>query len=88
MAKIKKVKRFHYKGKVHDLSVENTHTYNIEGLAVHNSAAGSLVSYVLGVTLLDPIEYGLDFARFLDYSRTETTVCEFKVGGLQNGISS
>jgi DNA polymerase-3 subunit alpha len=46
------------------------------------SAAGSLVSYVLRITLLDPIEYGLDFARFLDYSRTKTTVCEFKIGGL------
>lgn len=35
------------------------------------SAAGSLVSYCLGLTHLDPIEYGLLFERFLDYSRKD-----------------
>jgi len=49
------------------------------------SCGGCLIGFVLGISYLDPIEYGLDFARFLDYSRTETTVCEFKVGGLSNG---
>ncbi len=29
------------------------------------SAAGSLVSYVLGITQIDPIKYGLQFERFL-----------------------
>ena len=29
------------------------------------SAAGSLVSYVLGITQVDPIKYGLQFERFL-----------------------
>ena len=29
------------------------------------SAAGSLVSYVLGITQVDPIKYGLLFSRFL-----------------------
>jgi len=33
------------------------------------SAAGSLVSYVLGITALDPIKYGLIFERFLNPSR-------------------
>lgn len=33
------------------------------------SAAGSLVSYVLGVTKVDPIKYGLIFERFLNPSR-------------------
>ena len=33
------------------------------------SAAGSLVSYVLGITTLDPIEYGLIFERFLNPER-------------------
>jgi DNA polymerase-3 subunit alpha len=33
------------------------------------SAAGSLVSYVLGITGLDPMKYGLLFERFLNPSR-------------------
>jgi len=33
------------------------------------SAAGSLVSYLLGITQLDPIEHGLSFDRFLSPAR-------------------
>lgn len=33
------------------------------------SAAGSLVSYVIGITDIDPIEYNLLFERFLNYER-------------------
>ena len=33
------------------------------------SAAGSLVAYSLGITNLDPIEYGLIFERFLNPAR-------------------
>lgn len=53
-----------YKGIVHDLTVENTHSYNVEGVAVHNSAAGSIVAYLTGITDVDPIEYDLLFERF------------------------
>ena len=35
------------------------------------SAAGSIVSYCLGITKLDPIEYGLIFERFLNPGRRE-----------------
>ncbi len=35
------------------------------------SAAGSIVSYCLGITELDPIRYGLMFERFLNPSRRE-----------------
>jgi DNA polymerase-3 subunit alpha len=35
------------------------------------SAAGSIVSYLLGITNLDPLEYGLLFERFLNTERTE-----------------
>ena len=35
------------------------------------SAAGSLVSYCLGLTDLDPIHYNLLFERFLDYGRKD-----------------
>lgn len=35
------------------------------------SAAGSLVSYCLGITGIDPLPYGLLFSRFLDASRAD-----------------
>ena len=71
MPRVKAVRVVRHKGKVHDLCVEGRHTYNAEGLAVHNSAAGSLVSYCLGLTDIDPIEYGLLFERFLDEGRPD-----------------
>jgi DNA polymerase-3 subunit alpha len=43
------------------------------------SGAGSLVSFCLGITDIDPLEYGLLFERFLDYSRRPVSVCSFKV---------
>lgn len=59
----------HYDGPVYDLSVEGVTSYTINGIAVHNSAAGSLVSYAIGITNVDPIQYGLLFERFLNPSR-------------------
>ena len=35
------------------------------------SAAGSIVSYLLGITQIDPIKYGLLFERFLNKERNE-----------------
>lgn len=54
-----------YSGKVHDLTVSESHTYNVEGKAVHNSAGGSLLAYVLGITQMDPIKHDLLFERFM-----------------------
>ena len=36
---------------------------------VRGSAAGSLVSYCLGITDIDPLQYGLTFERFLNIER-------------------
>lgn len=58
-----------FNGKVYDLCVEPSHTYNVCGKAVHNSGAGSLVNYVLGITHVDPLKYGLLFSRFLSRAR-------------------
>jgi DNA polymerase III subunit alpha len=69
MAKIKSIKKKKYKGKVHDLTVKDVHAYNIEGLSVHNSAVGSLALYILGITKIDPLRYGLLFERFLNPER-------------------
>ncbi|MEN3002508.1 MAG: DNA polymerase III subunit alpha [Armatimonadota bacterium] len=38
---------------------------------VRGSAAGSLVSYCLGITDIDPIEYDLTFERFLNIERVQ-----------------
>ena len=75
--KLTKKKIINYKGKVHDISVENSHTYNVEGLGVHNSAAGCLVSYLIGITEVDPIEYGLIFERFYSDGRNTPAVVSF-----------
>lgn len=40
-------------------------------VGVRGSAAGSLVCYGLGITDVDPIEYGLTFERFLNPERAE-----------------
>jgi hypothetical protein len=63
-----------YKGKVHDLTVENSHTYNVEGLGVHNSAAGCLLTWSLDITKIDPIPFKLYFERFLNPERKCITI--------------
>ena len=69
MSKIIQKKTIKYTGKVIDLHVSNSHTYNVEGKGVHNSGAGSLVNYLLGITQVDPIPYNLLWARFLGRHR-------------------
>jgi DNA polymerase III alpha subunit/very-short-patch-repair endonuclease len=64
-------KEFDYSGFVHDLNINEDHTYNINGYAVHNSGAGSLVVCLLGITKIDPIKYGLYFERFLNEKRLD-----------------
>ena len=72
MAKLKSKKIINYKGNVYDLTVENTHSYNIEGISVHNSAAGCLLSWCLGITKIDPIRFKLYFERFMNPERSAT----------------
>lgn len=66
---IRSIKKRPYQGKVYDLQVANDPSYNVNGVIVHNSAAGSLISYLLNITTVDPIEYGLLFSRFLNRGR-------------------
>jgi len=76
---IEKIETFHYKGKVYDLEVEKAHNYTINNVSVHNSAAGSLVCYILGITSIDPIKRDLLFERFVNPTRL--------FGGFQPGLS-
>jgi len=52
------------------------------------SAAGSLVSYCLGITNLDPLEHGLIFERFLNIDRVSMPDidCDFSVDGRERVI--
>ena len=43
------------------------------------SAAGSLVAYVLGITQIDPLKYGLQFARFLRADATDYPDIDYDV---------
>src|SRR5258708_24888458 len=54
------------------------------------SAAGSLVSYSLGITNLDPIQHGLIFERFLNLDRVSMPDldCDFSVEGRRTAIRS
>lgn len=75
-----KKKYINYSGKVYDLQVENRHhSYTVNGMVVHNSAAGSLCSYLLGITNVNPLKYGLLFERFLNEGRTKGKSVEVEV---------
>lgn len=50
---------------VYDITVQDVHNYVTNDYVAHNSAAGSIVSYALGITGIDPIKYNLIFERFL-----------------------
>ena len=66
---IEDISTTHYKGLVYDLSVENVHSYVVNGNSVHNSGAGSLICFTIGITNLNPMKYGLIFERFLNPER-------------------
>ena len=66
---IKNITTKKYNGKVYDIQVSNTNTYSLNGIFSSNSVGGSLVCYLLGITSLDPLKWGLSFDRFLSTSR-------------------
>lgn len=69
--KLKNKRILHYKGQVHDLKVSTPDkSYIVNNIVVHNSAAGSLVCYLLDITNIDPIRHNLLFERFLSMSRS------------------
>lgn len=59
------------KRKVYDLSIKNKQSFMINNYITHNSAGGSLIAFLLNITHLDPIEYNLIFARFLNEQRND-----------------
>ncbi len=67
--KIKNKRKEVFEGRVYDISVPGDTSYVADSMAVHNSAAGSIVAYTLGITKIDPIKYSLIFERFLNPER-------------------
>lgn len=65
---VKKFENF-YKGVVYDLTIGSDHSYNVNGYIVHNSVSASLVTWLIGITKLDPIENNFIFERFLNPAR-------------------
>lgn len=76
------ISHFFYEGKVYDLHVENNHSYMINQAAVHNSACSWTGNYGLGITQIDPMDYGLFHWRFLNKERPELPRRNVKVGQL------
>ncbi|KAB1646163.1 DNA polymerase III subunit alpha [Pseudoclavibacter sp. CFCC 14310] len=54
---------------VYDLQVPVDHSFMTDSFVVHNSAAGSLVSYCLDIVTIDPLRHHLLFERFLEPGR-------------------
>lgn len=71
-AKLDSTETFNYCGKVYDLTIDKTHCYNIEGIGVHNSAAGCLLSWCLGIVKIDPVRHELYFERFINPERNSS----------------
>lgn len=69
--KIRDIVRHRYKGSVYDLKVgtDTEPSYCTDVCVVHNSGAGSLCNYLLGITNVDPLPYGLIFERYLNIER-------------------
>lgn len=55
------------KCKMYDIEVEGCNNFALtDGVFVHNSAAGSLLTYLLGIHHVDPIKHKLLFERFIN----------------------
>jgi DNA polymerase III alpha subunit/intein/homing endonuclease len=57
--------------RVYDLEIDHDdHSYLTSSFAVHNSAGGCCVAYVLRITIINPIAYDFSFERFLNPDRS------------------
>jgi len=65
----------HYEGKVHDLTVEDDHSYNVDGIVVHNSICSTRIQTGHGVPGLQTI---------FDCYHTDRNVAIIADGGIKN----
>lgn len=71
MVSVKAVTKKKYFGNVYDICVKDDHNYTIENCIVHNSGAGSIVNYLIGITNVNPLNYNLLFSRYLNIARKD-----------------
>jgi hypothetical protein len=64
------------KTKVYDLMVEGNNTFMVGNHFVHNSGAGSFINFVLDITRVNPLTYGLLFSRMLNSGRSAFPVID------------
>lgn len=55
LKRIDSIKTKLYSGKVYDLTVENTHSYNINGIAVHNSLCETRIRAGVGIPMISSV---------------------------------
>lgn len=67
--KINKICEISNISEVYDIEVENESNYLTTSGIVHNSAASSLVSYLINTTEIDPVKNNLIFERYLNSGR-------------------
>lgn len=61
---------------VYDLSIKGDPSYSVEDFSVHNSACGSLLSNLIGITEIDSVKYELYFERFLSKARAKSKMID------------
>jgi hypothetical protein len=69
LLKVRSVSKVQGVSKVYDLKVRDIHNYCTSSFLVHNSGAGCLINYLLGITDVNPLLHGLMFSRFLSPAR-------------------
>lgn len=55
LTEIKSIKKKQYKGKVYDLTIEKDHSYNINGIIVHNSLCSTRIQTGVGIPMVSSI---------------------------------
>jgi DNA polymerase-3 subunit alpha len=69
LLKVRKIIKKYTTKYVYDIEVENNKNYVTSSFTIHNSSSGCLISYLLDITDVDPLEYDLLFERFYNSSR-------------------
>ena len=79
LVKVRKIEELKGIKKVYDFEVQDNSNYLTSSFLVHNSAAGALTCYCLGITNVDPVAEGLLFSRFMSEARGGRSISlEFK----------
>ena len=81
LKEIEDIKSVHYTGYVHDLTVEENHSYNVKGTIVHNSICSTRIQTGHGMPTLASID---DIAKRSVHYKTNRRVPVIADGGIRN----